>query len=213
MTETITPRSTYTRPDTAPAPSSSPAIADPGPLGLAAFALTTFVLTCVNTGWLKEGTETVVIGLALFYGGLGQLLAGMWEFRKNNTFGAVALSSYGAFWLSFAGILFFYKPVGVTVSQANHAIGFYLIAWAIFTGYMTVSAGRVSVAVLAVFASLTATFILLGIANLAVHPGVLKAGGYLGIITAALAWYASFAGVTNATWKRTVLPTWPAKAR
>jgi len=213
MTDTITPRSSYTRPDTAPASSPSPSIADPGPLGLAAFALTTFVLSSINAGWLKVGTTTIVIGLALFYGGLVQLAAGMWEFRKNNTFGAVAFSSYGGFWLSYAGILFFYHPAAVTLNQANHAIGFYLIAWAIFTGYMMVAALRVSAAVFAVFAALTTTFILLAIANLAIHPDVLKAGGYVGVVTAAVAWYASFAAVTNATWKRTVLPTWPAKAR
>lgn len=213
MTDTITPRSSYTRPDTAPSPSASPSIADPGPLGLAAFALTTFVLSSINAGWLKVGTTTIVIGLALFYGGLVQLAAGMWEFRKNNTFGAVAFSSYGGFWLSYAGILFFYHPAAVTLSQANHAIGFYLIAWAIFTGYMMVAALRVSLAVFGVFAALTATYILLAIANLALHPDVLKAGGYVGVVTAAIAWYASFAAVTNATWKRTVLPTWPAKAR
>ncbi len=211
MTETITPRTTYTRPETAAAP--SPAIADPGPLGLAAFALTTFVLSSINAGWLKVGTTTIVIGLALFYGGLVQLTAGMWEFRKNNTFGAVAFASYGGFWLSYAGILFFFHPAAVTLNQASHAIGFYLIGWAIFTGYMMVASLRVSAAVFAVFATLTGTFILLAIANIGVHPNVLKAGGYLGVVTAAVAWYASFAAVTNATWKRTVLPTWPAKAR
>ncbi|HEX3812200.1 MAG TPA: acetate uptake transporter [Mycobacteriales bacterium] len=206
-------RATTSQTDLRPAAGPTSAIADPGPLGLAAFALTTFVLSCVNAGWLKTGTETVVIGLALFYGGLGQFAAGMWEFRKNNTFGAVAFSSYGGFWLSFAGILFFYKPEGVSADQASHAVGFYLLAWTIFTAYMTVASVRVSGAVLAVFAFLTLTFLLLAIGNLAVNTNILKVGGYLGLITAIVAWYASFAAVTNATWKRTVLPTWPAKAR
>ena len=76
-------------------------IADPGPLGLAAFALTTFVLSMFNADLVSKGGEPVVLGLALAYGGLAQLLAGMWEFRTGNTFGAVAFTSFGAFWLSF----------------------------------------------------------------------------------------------------------------
>jgi len=189
------------------------AIADPGPLGLAAFAMTTFVLSCINANLLKTGTETVVIGLALAYGGLAQLLAGMWEFRKNNTFGAVAFTSYGAFWLSFAGILFWYKPTGVTADQASHAVGVYLLAWTIFTAYMTVASVRVSGAVAAVFLCLTVTFLFLAIGDLGTNENMTKVGGWVGIVTAALAWYASFAVVTNTTWKKTVLPTWPAKAR
>src|SRR5918911_1513741 len=87
-------------------------IADPGPLGLAAFALTTFVLSAVNAGWISKGTEPIVFGLALTYGGVAQLLAGMWEFKKGNTFGATAFSSYGAFWISFwAYVTFFAKDV------------------------------------------------------------------------------------------------------
>ena len=84
-----------------PAPSFAASIADPGPLGLGAFAMTTFVLSSVNAGWLPKSVEGVVLGLALFYGGIVQVFAGMWEFVKGNTFGAVAFSSYGAFWLSF----------------------------------------------------------------------------------------------------------------
>jgi len=186
-------------------------IADPGPLGLAAFALTTFVLSCVNAGLLKGGVETVVIGLALFYGGLMQFAAGMWEFRKGNTFGAVAFSSYGGFWLSFAGILFWYHPTAVTAQQDANALGVYLLSWAIFTAYMTVAAVRVSGAVLAVFTFLTVTFVFLAIGEFATSTSLTKVGGWIGIVTAALAWYASFAAVTNMTWKRTVLPTWPAR--
>src|SRR4051812_20214603 len=87
-------------------------IADPGPLGLAAFALTTFVLSAVNAGWIHKGTEPIVFGLALTYGGLAQLLAGMWEFRKGNTFGAPPFPSYGAFLLSFWGLLPLFSPQG-----------------------------------------------------------------------------------------------------
>jgi hypothetical protein len=142
----------------------------------------------------------------------------MWEFRKNNTFGALAFGSFGAFWLSYAGIAFWYHPTGVTAVQANHAIGVYLLAWTIFTAYLTVASMRVSGAVFAVLAMLTVTFLFLCIGALgqasAVAPSSMtKVGGWLGLVTAVLAWYTSFAVVTNSTWKRTVLPTWPAKTR
>jgi uncharacterized protein len=185
-------------------------VADPGPLGLAAFALTTFVLSCFNAKIVGDAKlEAVVLPLALFYGGITQLLAGMWEFRTGNTFGALAFSSYGAFWLSFAGYVRFVAP-GLPAAGAHTATGLFLLAWTIFTVYMTVAAIRVSGAVLAVFVLLSLTFILLTIGALQQVAWVSKVGGWVGIATAAAAWYASFAGVVNSTWKRTVLPTWPA---
>src|SRR5919202_598116 len=153
------------------APATAPAIADPGPLGLAAFALTTFVLSVFNAGLLTKG-ESVVLGLALAYGGLAQLLAGMWEFRKGNTFGAVAFSSYGAFWISFWALVAFYAT-----DATAHAIGVYLLAWTIFTAYMTVAAVRVSGAVLAVFVALTLTFLFLAIGDLAGATGMTRLRG------------------------------------
>ena len=84
--------------------------ADPGPLGLAGFAMTTFVLSMFNAKLVSSGGEPVVLGLALAYGGIAQLLAGMWEFRTGNTFGAVAFSSFGAFWISFWALVVFYAP-------------------------------------------------------------------------------------------------------
>lgn len=191
----------------ADAPVPTPTIADPAPLGLAAFAMTTFFLSTVNAGLVSKGVEAAVLGLALFYGGLGQLLAGMWEFRKGNTFGALAFSSYGAFWLSFF-FLVRYLVAGLGSSTAT-AVGLYLLGWTIFTAYMTVASIRVSGAVLAVFVFLTLTFLLLTIGALGASTGATKLGGWLGLITAVLAWYASFAGVTNSTFRRSVLPTWP----
>jgi uncharacterized protein len=193
-----------------PVPDASPGgqIADPAPLGLAAFALTTFVLSCVNAGLVAKTVEPVVLPLALCYGGLGQLLAGMWEFRKANTFGALAFSSYGAFWLSFTGYVKFIAP-GLPAESAASAAGLFLLAWTIFTAYMTVASLRVSGAVAAVFLVLLATFVCLTIGSCAGDVTMTVIGGYLGIVTAALAWYASFAGVTNATFKKTVLPVFP----
>ncbi|MFY9808420.1 MAG: acetate uptake transporter [Pseudonocardiaceae bacterium] len=186
-------------------------IADPGPLGLAAFAMTTFVLSCVNAGLVTKEIEPVVLPLALFYGGLVQLLAGMWEFRKANTFGALAFSSYGAFWLSFAAYAKFIAP-GLPATTTASATGLFLLAWTIFTAYMAVASLRVSGAVAAVLVALLATFILLTIGAYSGAAAITHVGGYLGIVTAALAWYASFAGVTNATFKKTVLPVFPAVA-
>lgn len=190
----------------APAPST----ADPGPLGLAAFALTTFVLSMFNAGLLSGTGEPIVFGLALAYGGLAQLLAGMWEFRTGNTFGAVAFTSYGAFWLSFWAFAQFYAKA-IPESEAGNAVGLYLIAWGIFTLYMFVASLRTTAAIATVFALLTATFFLLGVGESIPSVGWKHAGGALGIATAVAAWYASFAAVTNHTFGRTVLPTVPLK--
>jgi succinate-acetate transporter protein len=183
-------------------------LADPGPLGLAAFALTTFVLSFFNAGLVSEGGEPVVFGLALAYGGLAQVLAGMWEFRTGNTFGAVAFTSYGAFWLSFWAYVQFYAAK-VPEAQAGHAVGLYLIAWGIFTAYMFIASLRTTAAIALVFILLTATFIALGIGDAGGTTGITKLGGWLGLATAVAAWYASFAGVTNATFGRVVLPVRP----
>ncbi|MFL5871139.1 MAG: acetate uptake transporter [Solirubrobacterales bacterium] len=186
------------------------AIADPAPLGLAAFALTTFVLSFFNAGLVSSGGEPVVFGLALAYGGLAQLLAGMWEFKNNNTFGATAFTSFGAFWLSLFAYEQFFAD-GVPAANAGDAIGLYLIAWGIFTAYMWIASFRVSVAVNIVFMLLAPTFIVLGIGDAAGNETITHIGGVIGIATALAAWYASFAGVTNKTFGRDVLPVRPLK--
>jgi len=188
-----------------------PKVADPGPLGLAAFALTTFVLSFFNAGLAPASGEPIVFGLAFAYGGLAQLLAGMWEFRTGNTFGAVAFTSYGAFWLSFwAFVQFFEKELPTKdPGVAGHAIGLYLIAWGIFTSYMFIASLRTTAAISLVFILLTVTFIVLGIGDVSGTEDITKAGGFIGIATAIAAWYASFAAVTNSTFGRTVLPVVP----
>jgi hypothetical protein len=190
--------------------------ADPGPLGLAGFAGTTFFLSVVNTNMLGASVQTVVLGLALFYGGLAQLLAGMWEFTKGNTFGAVAFTSFGAFWMSFWYLLN-HLPDKAQPLDIFHGVGVYLLVWAIFTAYMTVAAMRTSGAVLLVFVLLTLAFVALAIGWLAYSvkdfeansSGWIHLGGWIGIVTALAAWYASFAAVTNSTFKKVVLPTFP----
>jgi succinate-acetate transporter protein len=183
-------------------------IADPGPLGLAAFALTTFVLSMFNAKLMGAGGEPIVFGLAFAYGGLAQLLAGMWEFRTGNTFGAVAFTSYGAFWLSFWAFEQFYADK-VAKPDLGHAVGLYLIAWGIFTAYMFIASLRTTGAIALVFLLLTATFLLLGIGEARASANISKLGGYVGLATALAAWYASFAAVTNSTFGRTVMPVRP----
>jgi succinate-acetate transporter protein len=202
---TIQRREDPTRSEPVATPGWKPA--DPGPLGLGAFAMTTFVLSMFNSNLVNDKGVPVVLGLALAYGGIVQLLAGMWEFRTGNTFGAVAFCSFGGFWISFWALEVFYaKQIG---GNAGHAVGVYLWAWAIFTAYMTVAALRTSGAVLLVFVLLTATFVLLAIGASGAHETVTHWGGYVGLATAAAAWYASFAAVTNSTFGRTVLPVFP----
>jgi succinate-acetate transporter protein len=198
-------------PEPAPDPTSS--IADPGPLGLAAFALTTFVLSLFNAGLAPEALEPAVLPLALFYGGIAQFVAGLWEFRKANTFGATAFCSYGAFWLAFAAYVQFIEPEmmakGVTEAQVTTATGIFLIGWALFTLYMLIASLRTTGALISVFATLFLTFLLLAVGDLTGVDGIATIGGFVGLISALCAWYASAAVVTNATWGRTVLPVGP----
>lgn len=184
------------------------AIADPGPLGLACFALTTFCLSMVNAGLVVKGSVAVVIALALVYGGATQILAGMWEFKKNNTFGATAFSSYGAFWISW-GLFEMFGAQKVFEIPAQGA-WLFLLAWTIFTFYMWLGSFGTNKALVTVFTLLLVTFILLTI-GAAGSPSLHTAGGYIGILTAIAAWYTSFAGVLNNTFGRVVLPIGPCK--
>jgi succinate-acetate transporter protein len=169
-------------------------VADPAPLGLGAFALTTFVLSCVNAGLIGKGGDYVVLGLALAYGGLAQMGAGMWEFKRNNVFGATAFTSYGAFWISFALLVTFY--VGkLPAETVPAAIGTFLLAWGIFSLYMTIGAAKVSVPLLVVFVLLDITFLLLAFGAYASMPALSHLGGYFGIATAVAAWYAAAKGM------------------
>ena len=178
----------------------SPSVADPAPLGLAGFALTTFVLSAVNAGWIPKAAEPIVLGLAFAYGGLAQFCAGMWEFKRNNTFGATAFTSYGAFWIAFA-LLVTFNVAKIPAAAAPAAVGTFLLAWGIFTAYMTVAATTLSKPVLTVFVLLTITFFVLAAGALASQPGISALGGYLGLITAIAAWYASASIVIASTRK------------
>ena len=198
--------------DVAPAPEPPLSVAwpaNPAPLGLGGFAATTFILSVINANLVSEaGGISAVLAVALAYGGIAQLLAGMWEFRTGNTFGAVAFSSYGAFWIS----VFVLVRIGPAFSHAGFSL--YLYAWTIFTVIMLVASVRTTGVIVAVFTMLAITFLLLAIgqANLTglqATNTTIKIGGWTGIATAALAWYGVLAIVTNSTFGRDVLPVFP----
>lgn len=190
---------------TAVQPKSPADPADPAALGLAAFALTTFVLSVINNGWLSGDLAPTVFGLALFYGGIAQFAAGIWEFANRNTFGGTAFASYGAFWLAFWYLVTFVK-LG---DDGNQGTGIFLLAWGIFTLYMTVAAWKTNLVTALVFTFLTVTFFALALGDFTEASQWTVIGGYLGLVTALLAWYGSFAAVTNFTWKRRVMPVGP----
>ncbi|KAI8374125.1 GPR1/FUN34/yaaH family-domain-containing protein [Radiomyces spectabilis] len=181
---------------------AAPTIANPGPLGLSAFALTTFVLSLHNAGAgvPAAGPSNVVVGLAFFYGGVVQLCAGMWEFLTGNTFGATAFSSYGGFWLSYAlifipgaDILGAYGKVDVMVLERS--LGIYLISWAIFTALLLIASHRSSVGLVSLFFCLFITFVLLAAAKFNNSVTTQVAGGAFGVITAIIAWYNALSGL------------------
>jgi uncharacterized protein len=209
------------QPATVPAPVSS--IADPAPLGLAAFALTTLLLSAKNAGWMTHATGSAWLGFAFAYGGLGQFAAGMWEFRRGNTFGATAFSTYGSFWIgvalwielvvnpAVAGIAKAPATAAATVAHLNHDLGWIALAFAIVTFYLMVLSTQVNLAVFLVFLGLDITFIILAIGNLdagsALLPtGTIKIGGYLGLVTALIAFYTSAAGIATSMAGRILLP-------
>jgi succinate-acetate transporter protein len=190
-------------------------VADPAPLGLAAFALTTFILSGHNATFIPD---LIWVGLALFYGGLIQLLAGMWEFRNRNVFGATAFSTYGGFWLALGVFVTFAvlsknfaAALGTNAANLPNALAWFLLAFAIFNFYMLLWSTRVNAAVFGVFLTLQITEVLLVIgffmeAHGHANNGWLHTGGWVGIVTAAVAWYTSAAGVVNGMSPRPVLP-------
>ena len=183
------------------------AVANPAPLGLFGFATTTLVLSAANSNFTGVDVGGA-LGLALAYGGIAQLLAGMWEFKNGNTFGAAAFSSFGAFWISF-WVLF---NASGSAPKGND-VGWYLIGWAIVTGLFLICTLRLNLGLVAVFALLFITYILLAIG--AFNPPAAGStpspiAGYFGIATAIAAYYVGFAGVMEgASGGKIKLPVFP----
>ena len=202
--------------DDAPVPVlPPPGIADPAPLGLAAFALTTFLLSAANAGWMNSATGNAWLGYAFAYGGLCQLLAGMWEFRNRNVFGATAFSTYGGFWIGLGLWVLLVADRGPKLPLSAAAayaaatgkdLGWILLAFAIFNTYMLIFSTQLNTAVFLVFLTLEATEVILFIGFFANSSGVHKFGGYIGILTALVAWYTSAAGVLNGMKGKPVVP-------
>jgi uncharacterized protein len=192
-----------TDPQTVGVTHAVPPVADPAPLGLAAFALTTFLLSAKNAGW-TDGTDAW-LGFALAYGGLVQLLAGMWEFRNRNVFGSTAFSTYGGFWIGLGLYVLLVAP-DAKEAQLTNDLGWILLAFAIFNTYMLLWSTQVNMAVFAVFLTLEVTEIVLFIGNFAQSPNIVKLGGWIGVLTALTAWYASSAGVINGMVDRVLVP-------
>ena len=180
-------------------PATVPVVADPAPLGLAGFALTTFVLSAhnANLGGFGDHANAIVIGLAIFYGGLGQFMAGMWAFRNRNTFGATAFSTYGAFWLAVGTYLLLALLGKIKAEDVSVSLGWFFLAFAIFNTYMMIWATRINTAVFGVFLTLEITEILLLLGQFNANTSLIQAGGWMGIITALVAWYTSAADVAN----------------
>ena len=178
--------------------------ADPAPLGLAAFALTTFLLSAANANWMGSASGDAWLGYAFAYGGLGQILAGMWEFRNRNVFGATAFSTYGGFWIGLGLWALLVAPTAGP--KAAKDVAWILLAFAIFNTYMLLWSSMVNTAIFMVFLTLEATEVVLFIGNFAANANIVKIGGYVGILTALCAWYASAAGVGNGMAGRVLLP-------
>ena len=203
---------------------SVPGIADPGPLGLAAFALTTFLLSAKNAGWMTHATGSAWLGFAFAYGGFAQLCAAMWEFRNRNVVGATGFGTFGAFWIGIGlWVLLVVNPAvaaikpitaAATVASLNHDLGWILLGFAIFTLYATILITQTNTALFTTFFLLLVTLIILCIGNFnagsAIAPtGTIKFGGYLGILTALAAWYGSFAGMAKFMGGKVKVPLGP----
>ena len=186
-------------------PAGMPTIANPAPLGLAGFGLTTVVLSCINASLIPPEAGSVVVPLAFAYGGLAQIIAGILECRQGNTFGTVAFISYGTFWWWYALLLW---SVGAGWLKPPHSsgIGLTLLMWGVFTFYMWIVTFRLNRTLWFVFLTLWLAFFLLAAGDLGLGAGLRKLGGLDGILCGALALYLSFAEVANAVARRTTIP-------
>jgi hypothetical protein len=178
-------------------------LANPAPLGLAGFGLTTLILNIVNADLIDKASIGMVLPVGLFYGGLAQFMAGMWEMKKNNTFGFTAFSSFGAFWMALA-IMVILKDAEVIAPVPKEGMSVFLGAWGLFTAYMTIGTVKISRALLVVFTSLTILFFLLACGEH--NETIMKIAGWEGIFCAFTALYASAAQVINETWGEYLLP-------
>jgi succinate-acetate transporter protein len=185
-----------------------PAVATPAPLGLLAIALTTFLLSMINANLVSRAIQPVVFGELFAFGGIALILSGMWAFRAGSTFGGTAFTGYGAFFLSFWAFFQFYVK-DVPPAQIGHAIGFYLIAWALFTAVMFLASLKTNRVTSIVFGLLLVMLVVSGIGNVDANPTLIHWGGYLGLVDAAGAAYIACAEFAEDLWGRSILPLKP----
>lgn len=182
--------------------------ANPAPLGLLAFGTTTILLNLHNAGLFP--LDTMILAMGIFYGGLAQVIAGIMEWKKNNTFGTTAFLSYGFFWLTLVGLLV--MPVlGWGTTPEISAMVAYLVIWGIFTGAMFLATLKLNRALQVIFATLTILFFMLAIADVTGSTLVKQVAGYIGIICGLSAVYTGLAQVLNEVYRRTILPICPVK--
>ena len=187
---------------------SAVTVANPAPLGLMAFGVTTVLLNVHNAGFFAM--NTMILAMAVFYGGVAQVIASLQEYKKNNTFGATAFGSFGLFWLSFVAMIVFPKWTGVP-GPSETAVGWYLLAWGVFTGLMFIATLRINRSLQTVFFSLTVLFVLLAIQKWTLNTTLEKVAGWEGIFVGLSAMYGSIAQILNEVYGRVVLPIGPAK--
>ncbi len=180
--------------------------ANPAPLGLLGFGLTTVLLNLHNAGFFA--LDSMILAMGIFYGGIAQIIAGIMEWKKNNTFGTTAFTSYGLFWLSLAGLLILPR-IGLASAASSTAMGYYLFIWGLFTAVMFVATLKLNGILQFVFASLAILFFLLAIGDWTGSTLIKTIAGYEGVICGASAIYAGLAQVLNEVYDRTVLPIWP----
>lgn len=178
-------------------------LANPAPLGLLGFGTTTILLNIHNAGFFP--INSVIISMGIFYGGLAQLIAGLIEYKKGNTFGATAFTSYGAFWFSLVGVLLLPK-MNLAEATSPKVLGIYLGIWGIYTLCMFIGTLKSNTMLKIIFSSLTALFFLLAIGNFSGNQGILVFSGYLGIFCGSCAFYLAIAEILNEQFGRSVLP-------
>jgi hypothetical protein len=185
-------------------------LANPAPLGLLGFGMTTILLNLVNAG--AYPLDTSVLAMGIFYGGIAQIIAGIMEFRKGNTFGTTAFLSYGLFWETFVFLIILPGITGMPAATGT-SLAYYLLFWGLFTLAMFVGTLRLNGALMAVFGTLWILFFLLAAANATGNSTILHVAGYEGVLCGLTAFYAAVAQVLNEVYGRTVLPVWPVKPR
>lgn len=181
----------------------SSSLANPGPLGLLGFGMTTILLNIHNAGFFP--LSSVILSMGIFYGGIAQVIAGLIEYKKGNTFGATAFTSYGFFWLALVGLLFL-PTMGLAEATDPTFLGMFLLLWGIFTFFMFLGSFKANFVLQFIFGSLTVLFAMLAVGNLTNDSTLLQYAGYEGIICGASAFYLAVAEILNEQYGKTILP-------